>query len=138
MFSYYRMGFPAKVTQLVCFICPGVSSVKNKPTTWLTSDANDFVMALVNFKPAHPTCAFVVIYYIVACKQALLFGRAKQTARERASEQRSREGPHTPNGELARTLILLSRIQKFISCVVNCPLFQNNIWQAYRLLLSVN
>ena len=93
MLSYYRMGFPAKVPQLVCFKCPGVSSVKNKPTTCLTNEVNDFVMALVNSKPAHPTCAFVIIYYIVACKQALLFGRAKRTARERASEQRNREGP---------------------------------------------
>ena len=35
----------------------------------------------------------------VACEQALLFGRAKRAARERASERRSREGP--AKGELA-------------------------------------
>ena len=29
----------------------------------------------------------------VACEQALLFGRAKRAARERASERRSRESP---------------------------------------------
>ena len=39
----------------------------------------------------------------IACEQALLFGRAKRAARERASERRSREGP--PNGELARRLL---------------------------------
>ena len=98
--SYYRMGLPATVTKLVCFICLGVASVKNKPTTCLTSDANDFVMAPVNSKPAHPTRAlvrhraFVIIYYIVACKQALLFGRAKRTARKRA------RGPHAPLSRL--------------------------------------
>ena len=124
-------GISCKSHAVGLFYMPrGVSSVKNKPTTCLTSDANDFVMALVNSKPAHPTCAFVIIYYIVACKQALLFGRAKLTARERASEQRSPARGPTPrfrvfsrvstpnaNGELARTLILLSRIPKFISCV---------------------
>ena len=92
--SYYRMGLPATVTKLVCFICLGVSSVKNKPTTCLTSDANDFLMGPVNSKPAHPTRAFVIIYYIVACKQALLFGRAKRTARKRA------RGPHAPLSRL--------------------------------------
>ena len=35
----------------------------------------------------------------LACEQALLFGRAKRTARERASERRSRKGP--AKGELA-------------------------------------
>ena len=35
----------------------------------------------------------------LACEQALLFGRAKRAARERASERRSREGP--AKGELA-------------------------------------
>ena len=58
----------------------------------------------------------------LACEQALLFGRAKRAARERASERRSREGPppavasllaclsrvyfsrYPPNGELARRL----------------------------------
>ena len=49
-------------------------------------------MGPVNSKPAHPTRAFVrhrafvIIYYIVACKQALLFGRAKRTARKRARD----------------------------------------------------
>ena len=37
--------------------------------------------------------------YYVAYEQALLFGRAKRAARERASERRSREG--TAKGELA-------------------------------------
>ena len=57
---------------------------------------------------------------LLACEQALLFGRAKRAARERASERRSREGPavasplaclsrvyfsqYPPNGELARRL----------------------------------
>ena len=31
----------------------------------------------------------------LACMQALLFGRARRTVRERASERRSREGPTT-------------------------------------------
>ena len=35
----------------------------------------------------------------IACEQALLFGRVKQVSRERASEQRSREGQG--KGELA-------------------------------------
>ena len=37
--------------------------------------------------------------YSLACGQALLFGRAKRAARERASERRSREG--LAKGELA-------------------------------------
>ena len=37
----------------------------------------------------------------LACEQALLFGRAKRAARERASERRSREGPGKRKGELA-------------------------------------
>ena len=32
----------------------------------------------------------------VACEQALLFGRVKRVARERASERRSREGQRSP------------------------------------------
>ena len=36
---------------------------------------------------------------IIACKQALLFGRVKRVSRERASERRSREGQR--KGELA-------------------------------------
>ena len=35
----------------------------------------------------------------LACKQALLFGRAKRVSRERESERRSRKGQR--NGELA-------------------------------------
>ena len=35
----------------------------------------------------------------LACEQALLFGRVKRVSRERASKQRSREGP--AKGELA-------------------------------------
>ena len=37
--------------------------------------------------------------YLLACEQALLFGRLKLVSRERASERRSREGP--VKGELA-------------------------------------
>ena len=54
---------------------------------------------------------------VLACEQALLFGRAKRAVRERASERRSREGPvsplaclsrvyfsrYPPSGELARS-----------------------------------
>ena len=36
---------------------------------------------------------------VIACEQALLFGRAKRVSRERASERRSREGQR--KGELA-------------------------------------
>ena len=36
---------------------------------------------------------------VLACEQALLFGRVKRVSRERASERRSREGP--AKGELA-------------------------------------
>ena len=37
--------------------------------------------------------------FVLACEQALLFGRAKRVSRERASERRSREGQR--KGELA-------------------------------------
>ena len=43
---------------------------------------------------------------LIACEQALLFGRAKQAARERASERKSREGPR--KGELATIFHKLS------------------------------
>ena len=36
----------------------------------------------------------------IACEQALLFGRAKRAARERASELRNREGPPPPQSRL--------------------------------------
>ena len=45
---------------------------------------------------------------ILACEQALVFGRPKRTAREHASEQRSHScayvSRYPPNGELARSL----------------------------------
>ena len=37
----------------------------------------------------------------IACEQALLFGRAKRTARERASERRSREGARSREARFA-------------------------------------
>ena len=54
---------------------------------------------------------------VLACEQALLFGRVKRVSRERASERRSREGPPrsrvlarltslTQIGELARRLLV--------------------------------
>ena len=41
----------------------------------------------------------VNVEILIACEQALLFGRVKRVSRERASERRSREGP--AKGELA-------------------------------------
>ena len=67
-------------------------------------------------------CSVRFFLLSIACEQALLFGRAKRAARERAIEPRSREGPppavasplaclsrvyfsrYPPNGELARRL----------------------------------
>ena len=54
-------------------------------------------MGPVNSKPAHPTRAFVrhrafvIIYYIVACKQALLFGMG-----EPSEPQENARGAPTP------------------------------------------
>ena len=44
-------------------------------------------------------CSVLLKTWKLACERALLFGRAKRAARERASERRSREGP--AKGELA-------------------------------------
>ena len=49
--------------------------------------------------PSNVRISNKLFIYFLACGQALLFGRAKRAARERASERRSGEGP--AKGELA-------------------------------------
>ena len=44
----------------------------------------------------------------LACMQALLFGRVKRTARERASDRRSREGPTTTFHDILQMESLLA------------------------------
>ena len=44
----------------------------------------------------------------LACMQALLFGRVKRTARERASDRRSREGPTTTFNDILQMESLLA------------------------------
>ena len=38
----------------------------------------------------------IFVELVLACEQALLFGRVKRVSRERASERRSREGQSNP------------------------------------------
>ena len=50
----------------------------------------------------------IVFFEIIACEQALLFGRVKRVSRERASERRSRVGQR--KGELATISHEISRV----------------------------
>ena len=60
---------------------------------------NDDVFILVSFISIVILFLVVAFSQIIACEQALLFGRVKRVSPERASERRSREGQR--KGELA-------------------------------------
>ena len=81
-------------------------------------------------------CSVRFFLLSIACVQALLFGRAKRAARERAIEPRSRKGPppavasplaclsrvyfsrYPPNGELARRLCCQESFSSYLQRAV--------------------
>jgi len=88
-------------------LLPSKLTKYNELTDWICSVCFLLVFLfpfLVKFLFLQLLCAFIslrndpflgclVSRCKLACEQALLFGRAKRAARERASERRSREGP---------------------------------------------
>ena len=70
---------------------------------------------------------------LIACEEALLFGRAKRAARARASERRSRESPVSSRVPLARVLFTIS--PKWRACsqaknLMSIKTFSNHVLNA--------